>query len=49
MSLTVVAKKHGLSRASVVRFSREAKAKQEHLQRNKPDGNPVTSIMTGED
>jgi DNA invertase Pin-like site-specific DNA recombinase len=28
MSLTVVAKKHGLSRASVVRFAREAKAKQ---------------------
>jgi len=28
MSLTIVAKKHGLSRASVVRFAREAKARQ---------------------
>jgi DNA invertase Pin-like site-specific DNA recombinase len=31
MSLTVVAKRHGLSRANVVRFAREAKAKQENL------------------
>jgi DNA invertase Pin-like site-specific DNA recombinase len=41
MSLTVVANKHGLSRASVVRFAREAKAIQEHSQGNKPASNPV--------
>jgi DNA invertase Pin-like site-specific DNA recombinase len=41
MSLTVVAKKHGLSRASVVRFAREAKAKQ-------LPSNPVLKIMTSE-
>jgi DNA invertase Pin-like site-specific DNA recombinase len=41
MSLTIVAKKHGLSRASVVRFAREVKAKQEHSQGNKPASNPV--------
>jgi DNA invertase Pin-like site-specific DNA recombinase len=48
MSLTVVAKKHGLSRASVVRFAREAKAKQEHLQGNRPASNPALKIMTSE-
>jgi DNA invertase Pin-like site-specific DNA recombinase len=49
MSLTIVAKKHGLSRASVVRFAREAKAKQEHPQGNKPASNPLLQIMTSED
>jgi DNA invertase Pin-like site-specific DNA recombinase len=48
MSLTIVAKKHGLSRASVLRFAREAKAKQEHLQGNKPASNPVLKVMTSE-
>jgi hypothetical protein len=41
MSLTIVAKKHGLSRASVVRFVREAKAKQEYTNETKP---PATQL-----
>jgi DNA invertase Pin-like site-specific DNA recombinase len=49
MSLTIVAKNHGLSRASVVRFARQAKARQEHSQGDKPASNPVLKIMTSED
>jgi hypothetical protein len=50
MSLTIVAKKHGLSRASVVRFVRDAKARHGSIDihqpfpRNGPNGTPLTAV-----
>jgi DNA invertase Pin-like site-specific DNA recombinase len=48
MSLTSCAKKHGLSRASVVRFVREARTRQEAQLNMCPGETPLPNILKGE-